>query len=345
MLYKMSDDRSKVESILISIEKGNMSSNSHFDENKLNAPNYKDIIDLCKLVKPILRKEEALIEIGAKKPLHICGDIHGQYYDLVEIFKFCKKPGENDTTYLFLGDYIDRGKMSIETICLLFAYKILKPENIYLLRGNHEVADVNEGYGFSKECERKFPNIREAEDVYQKLNEVFNYLSIAAVVGGKILCMHGGIGPDFRELSQLKLIKKPIHIPDKGILCDILWADPLTKENEIRLRELQDEERKTFNAITTKLNYVFNAIRGISYCFHERILEKFLYENDLLMICRAHEMYSEGYSIDFNSHLVTVFSAKNYGNKKRNKGAVLIMQPKEVDTDEYEMQCRFKTFK
>jgi len=147
------------------------------------------------------------------------GDVHGQYYDLLRIFEYGGFPPE--ANYLFLGDYIDRGKQSIETVCLLLCYKIKYPENFFLLRGNHECAQINRIYGFYDECKRRY-SIR----LWRVFSDVFNCLPVAALVDEKIFCMHGGLSPELKNLDQIKNIMRPTDVPDTGLLCDLLWSDP-----------------------------------------------------------------------------------------------------------------------
>eukprot|EP01120_Amphizonella_sp_Union-15-10_P014863 TRINITY_DN739_c0_g1_i2.p1 TRINITY_DN739_c0_g1~~TRINITY_DN739_c0_g1_i2.p1 ORF type:complete len:285 (+),score=47.33 TRINITY_DN739_c0_g1_i2:95-949(+) len=160
----------------------------------------KEIRFLCNKAREIFAKQPVLLELEA--PIKICGDIHGQYYDLLRLFEYGGFPPE--ANYLFLGDYVDRGKQSLETICLLLAYKIKYPENFFLLRGNHECASINRIYGFYDECKR-----RVGVKIWRSFTDCFNFLPIAAVIDEKILCMHGGLSPDLKRL-----------------LCDLLWSDP-----------------------------------------------------------------------------------------------------------------------
>ncbi len=137
-------------------------------------------------------KQPMFLELEA--PLMVCGDIHGQFYDLLRLFEFGGFPPENN--YLYLGDYVDRGKHNLETICLLLAYKVKYPENFFLLRGNHESDTINRIYGFFAECKRRY-NIK----MWKKFTDCFNCLPVAALIEDKILCMHGGLSPELTHLN------------------------------------------------------------------------------------------------------------------------------------------------
>lgn len=162
----------------------------------------------------IVKEQKMLLELEA--PIKVCGDIHGQYYDLLRIFEHCGYPGEN--SYLFLGDYVDRGKQSLETVCLLMAYKIKFPTKLYLLRGNHESSITNRIYGFYDECRRRY-NVR----LWKAFTDLFNYLPVAALVDDKIFCMHGGLSPDLKTTNQISEIPRPTEIPDQGKLIILIY--------------------------------------------------------------------------------------------------------------------------
>lgn len=183
---------------------------------------------LCTKAREIFISQPILLELEA--PIKICGDIHGQYYDLLRLFEYGGFPPESN--YLFLGDYVDRGKQSLETICLLLAYKIKYPENFFLLRGNHESASINRIYGFYDECrwwpvswcgpsaespfhyytgKRRY-NIK----MWKTFTDCFNCLPIAAIIDEKILCMHGGLSPDLQSMEQIRRIMRPTDVPDTG---------------------------------------------------------------------------------------------------------------------------------
>lgn len=164
--------------------------------------------------------------------------------------------------YLFLGDYVDRGKQSLETICLLLAYKIRYPENFNLLRGNHEDEKINRVYGFYDECKRRF-NTR----LWRIFTDCFNCLPVAALIDEKILCMHGGLSPELENLNQINEIQRPTGIPDSGLLCDLLWSDP---DGTIQ-------------------GWAQNA-RGISFTFGADTVADFLEKNDLDLVCRGHQV-------------------------------------------------------
>ncbi|RWW65638.1 hypothetical protein BHE74_00027048, partial [Ensete ventricosum] len=197
--------------------------------------------------------------------------------------------------YLFLGDYVDRGKQSLETICLLLAYKIKYPENFFLLRGNHECASINRIYGFYDECKRRF-NVR----LWKVFTDCFNCLPVAALIDEKILCMHGGLSPDLHNLGQIRNLARPTDVPDSGLLCDLLWSDP---SKEIQGWGMND--------------------RGVSYTFGPDRVSDFLQKQDLDLICRAHQVVEDGYEFFADRQLVTIFSAPNYCGEFDNAGAMM----------------------
>ena len=240
----------------------------------------------------LLLNDPVLIEL--KAPLCICGDIHGQFYDLLRIFEILNYPP--NTNYLFLGDYVDRGKQSLETILLLLILKIKYPKKIYLLRGNHESEVVNRQYGFFDECKR-----RTSIKIFKLFTNLFNVLPITALIEGRILCMHGGLAYGLKKVEELKIIRRPTDIPDEGILCDLVWSDPS--------EELPD-------------CWGTNE-RGISYTFSKDVVREFCENNDLDLICRAHQVVEEGYEFFSDMRLVTIFSAPNYMGEFDNNGGIL----------------------
>ena len=266
----------------------------------LKQSNYTKKLDIkdkdCELIIKesynLLLNDPVLLEL--KAPLCICGDIHGQFYDLLRIFEILNYPPK--TNYLFLGDYVDRGKQSLETILLLLILKIKYPKNIYLLRGNHECEVVNRQYGFFDECKR-----RTSIKIFKLFTNLFNVLPITALIENRILCMHGGLAYGLKKVEELKILRRPTDIPDEGILCDLVWSDPS--------EELPD-------------CWGTNE-RGISYTFSKDVVREFCEKNDLDLICRAHQVVEEGYEFFSDMRLVTIFSAPNYMGEFDNNGGIL----------------------
>ncbi|XP_066326929.1 serine/threonine-protein phosphatase PP1-like [Miscanthus floridulus] len=250
-----------------------------------------EIRHLCVTAKEIFLSQPNLLELEA--PINVCGDIHGQFSDLLRLFEYGGLPPS--ANYLFLGDYVDRGKQSIETICLLLAYKIRYPDNFFLLRGNHECASINRIYGFYDECKRRF-SVR----FWKLFTDCFNCLPVAAVIDDKILCMHGGLSPDLDNLNRIREIQRPVDVPDQGLLCDLLWSDP-------------DRDSSGWG----------DNDRGVSFTFGADKVTEFLNKHDLDLVCRAHQVVEDGYEFFADRQLVTIFSAPNYCGEFNNAGALM----------------------
>jgi serine/threonine-protein phosphatase PP1 catalytic subunit len=250
-----------------------------------------EIKALCVQSREIFMSQPMLLELQA--PIKIVGDVHGQYHDLLRLFEYGGYPP--DANYLFLGDYVDRGRFSLETICLLLAYKIKYPENFFLLRGNHEAASINRLYGFYDECKRRY-----SIKLWKIFTDCFNCLPIAAIIDEKIFCVHGGLSPEHHTMEQLKTVKRPTDVADTGIVCDLLWSDPLRNQTGWGEND-----------------------RGVSFTFGEDVVGKFLEKHGLDLICRAHQVVEDGYEFFANRRLVTVFSAPNYCGEFDNAGAML----------------------
>lgn len=236
-------------------------------------------------------------------PVKVVGDLHGQFYDLIRIFNSCGYPPY--TNYLFLGDYVDRGYKSLETILLLLCYKIKYPENFFMLRGNHESANITKIYGFYDECKRRLPLISGSHKLWKNFIDVFNSLPIAATINDKIFCIHGGLSPELQDLKQIENIKRPTDIPDKGLLADLLWSDP-------------DPHIKNF----TISNWPKND-RGVSYCFGKKHVDYFLQKFKMDLVVRGHMVVEDGYEFFNKRKFVTIFSAPNYCGEFNNYGAIM----------------------
>lgn len=238
-----------------------------------------EIFAICQAAREVFLSQPALLELAPA--VKIVGDVHGQYTDLLRMFEMCGFPPNSN--YLFLGDYVDRGKQSLETILLLLCYKLRYPENFFLLRGNHECANVTRVYGFYDECKRRC-NIK----VWKSFVDTFNCLPIASIVAGKIFCVHGGLSPSLSHMDDIRNIARPTDVPDYGLLNDLLWSDPADMENDWEANE-----------------------RGVSYCFGKKVIMEFLAKHDFDLVCRAHMVVEDGYEFFTDRVLVTVFSAPN----------------------------------
>ena len=236
-------------------------------------------------------------------PITIVGDVHGQFFDVLRVFEEGGSPDIKN--YLFLGDYVDRGDYSINTICILFAYKIKYPNNFFMLRGNHESAPTNRDYGFKDECVELY-----SSSIWTLFNSVFEWMPITALINSRILCIHGGISPDLTCINDLRTIQRPTEIPETGLLCDLVWSDP-----DSSCEDWGPNDRQT------------------SYVFGEKQLKKLLSKLQLDLIIRAHQAVENGYDFPFtpNHTLVTIFTAPNYGGMF-NKGAIMHISKKMVCT-------------
>jgi diadenosine tetraphosphatase ApaH/serine/threonine PP2A family protein phosphatase len=261
-------------------------------------------VDLMLRLMEELAKESNLLEL--QSPIIICGDVHGQLYDVFQLFEAAGSPADNK--FLFMGDYVDRGYYSILTFSYLAALKLKYKGNIWLLRGNHECRQVNQMYGFYSECQTVFGH----PGTWSLCNEVFDLLPMAAVIDDKVFSVHGGISPDIPLIEKINMINRNEELPSRGPFCDLTWSDP-DEENQWRV----------------------NA-RGAGYLFGARQVEEFLSLNRLDFVTRSHQLTQEGYEWFFNKKLITVWSAPNYMYRSGNK-ATIMKYSKDLNNDGYEL--------
>ncbi|EFX06540.1 tor signaling pathway phosphatase [Grosmannia clavigera kw1407] len=321
---------------------------------------------LCEMVKEVLMEESNIQPVST--PVTICGDIHGQFYDLLELFRVAGgMPGETDvqapktmtsvitsedieppteirnprlrrklkdgggaastadnddatatgdgdshtgnttegmsgtsqsadTRFVFLGDFVDRGYFSLETFTLLMCLKARYPDRIVLVRGNHESRQITQVYGFYEECQQKYGNA----SVWKACCQVFDFLVLAAIVDGTVLCVHGGLSPEIRTIDQIRVVARAQEIPHEGAFCDLVWSDP--------------EEIATW-AVSP---------RGAGWLFGDKVANEFNHVNGLTTIARAHQLVNEGYKFHFpEKSVVTVWSAPNYCYRCGNVASIM----------------------
>jgi len=259
-----------------------------------------DVKKLCKMAKEILIEESNVQPVSS--PVKVCGDVHGQFYDVLELFHVAGDIPNNN--YIFMGDFVDRGYNSVETFELLLCLKVKYPQCVTLLRGNHETRQVTKVYGFYEECIRKYGN----PNPWRNCIDVFDHLNIAALIDGRVLCIHGGLSPDIRTINQIRTIDRIQEVPREGAFSDLLWSDP-------------DD--------TGRVDTWIISPRGAGYQFGPKVAKEFNYINGLELICRAHQLTMEGYKYHFpEQSVVTVWSAPNYCYRCGNAASVLSFDSK-----------------
>ncbi|KAK3696317.1 Palmitoyl-protein thioesterase 1 [Vermiconidia calcicola] len=258
----------------------------------------KYVFQIILAVKDIIYKEPTMVETHVKsgQKITVCGDTHGQYFDLLEIFRLNGFPSESQH-YLFNGDFVDRGSWSTEVVLLLYAYKWLYPNSFFLNRGNHETDDMNRMYGFEGECKAKYN-----ERVFKLFSESFSALPLATLIGDKYFVLHGGLfSDDETSLDDIrKLNRHGQRQPGQsGLMMEMLWTDPQTEPGRGPSK------------------------RGVGLQFGPDVTKRFCEKNGLEAIIRSHEVRMEGYEVEHDGKCITVFSAPKYCDSTENKGAYI----------------------
>lgn len=252
-----------------------------------------------------------------KCPVTVCGDVHGQFHDLMELFRIGGK--SPDTNYLFMGDYVDRGYYSVETVTLLVTLKVRYKERITILRGNHESRQITQVYGFYDECLRKYGNA----NVWKYFTDLFDYLPLTALVDGQIFCLHGGLSPSIDSLDHIRALDRLQEVPHEGPMCDLLWSDPDDRGGwgisprgaGYTFGQVSREIEIELGTMTDSIMYTFLYIQDISETFNNT--------NGLTLVSRAHQLVMEGYNWCHDRNVVTIFSAPNYCYRCGNQAALM----------------------
>ena len=262
----------------------------------------KYVLQIIQAARNIVYNEPTMVEMEVEKghKLTVCGDTHGQFFDLMELFRINGHPTESHY-YLFNGDFVDRGSWSTEIALLLYAYKWLHPKAFFLNRGNHETDDMNKTYGFEGECKAKY-----SEKVFRLFSESFSALPLATLIGKKFFVLHGGLfSNDKISLDDVrKLNRHQQRQPgQQGLMMEMLWTDPQTAPGRGPSK------------------------RGVGMQFGPDVTKRFCEANGLEAVIRSHEVRMDGYEVEHDGRCITVFSAPKYCDMTENKGAYINIGP------------------
>jgi len=251
----------------------------------------EDVKKLCAKAREVLQKEENVQPVPS--PVTLVGDIHGQWNDLIELFKI--GGSIPDTNYVFLGDYVDRGFYSIETVSLIMCLKVRYPDRIHILRGNHESRQITQVYGFYDQCLKYYGS----PNVWKYFTDLFDFLPLTILIDSKIFCVHGGLSPSIDSLDHIRNLDRFHEVPHEGPICDLIWSDP--------------DDRVGWGI----------SPRGAGYTFGEDITTRWNLTNGLTLTVRAHQLVMEGYNYTHSQQLLTLFSAPNYCYRCGNQAAIM----------------------
>jgi len=256
----------------------------------------KYVVQMLIDVRNLLLQTPTLVDVTVPKEssITVCGDTHGQFFDLCNIFELSGLPSETNP-YLFNGDFVDRGSFSMEVLLTLLAFKLLYPQHFHLARGNHESKSMNRMYGFEGEAKAKY-----SETIFDLFSAIFCLLPLAHLLNNKVLVVHGGLfSEDNVTIDDIRKLDRNMEPPDSGLMSELLWSDPQPFPGRAPSK------------------------RGVGLAFGPDVTEKFLKLNNLSLIVRSHEVKDEGYALDHNGKVITIFSAPNYCDQVGNKGAFI----------------------
>lgn len=309
----MSSNQSEIQDVILSIFK------NYEDLQRDNSEVIFDIPKSFKIIQKaseILKREPAVLQLNTQKTKSdfvIVGDIHGSLESLFKIFDTKGHPKK--TRYLFLGDYVDRGNSSCEVMILLYSFKCLYPDNIHLIRGNHEFRDVTDYYGFKDECNKRVKRRKngltfsEGKLFYELITDSFKYFPICAILNNSIFCVHGGISSLLDNRRQLLSIQKVgIELDFNDVIqSELLWNDP---SNSISLYEKSE--------------------RGVGFVFGQEALNSFLRKLNFKLVIRGHQMEDDGYNWPFGETggILTVFSSIEYCGFPNSAGLAVVSNKK-----------------
>jgi len=294
-------------------------------EGRLEIDTAEMLIERC---AALFKEEPNMLEL--RYPLTVCGDVHGQFFDLIRLFEVGGDP--KDTQYLFLGDYVDRGCFSTEVVFYLYALKITYPKTFFMLRGNHECRQLTSFFNFKDECAYKY-NL----GIYDKIMSSFDNLPLAALINKAFFCVHGGLSPDLTSLDEVKSMDRFVEIPREGPMCDLLWSDPYEEDadpnnpDKVAQHKSDNPDDAAHGHHETQATswFGYNDTRQCSYVYGVEAVKQFLKDNKLTSIIRAHEAQVDGYKMQMVNktsgipRVITIFSAPNYCDVYKNKAACL----------------------
>uniref|UniRef100_A0A6G1S6C2 Serine/threonine-protein phosphatase n=1 Tax=Aceria tosichella TaxID=561515 RepID=A0A6G1S6C2_9ACAR len=299
----------------------------------------EEIKRVCAQAEQIFKQEARVVPVTS--PCFVLGDIHGNLNDLriYERILWPTAPTSVVGSYLFLGDYVDRGDYGLECICYLLSMKVLAPKTFYLLRGNHELRSIQQAFTFFREVCEKFRNQQLGVHVWDTLNKCFDVMPVAATIDDQIFCSHGGIPTSALRLDELYNIPTPMPDPENqsAAAWEILWNDPVSSTEYSEYADLLRKQPGGQQAVANMQGYLPNTKRGTAFFFSEEAVKRFLHLNNLSHIIRAHECVPPGYALHCNGKVITIFSSSHYCGATNDAACILVEREKlriiRLDTD------------